>query len=316
MAEIGSFRYNSLEDVTKHETVNLTVLALCGFTSPGNIQDVGHIGELRKLRLGFGSVGDVALDVLHRMVLIPIGAGTSGHVVDFPWTTKGVVESENLRQTVADNTGNSYYQGQALGEGCLIRTLAAPIAPDHHQLIFLIPLIELDEKGKDYGVTTIVGGKWGRGSHVDWASEDAKFSNDFDVVYIGSSCSLLVVDRGNRVIREIQLYFDDCAYQYGSVAMKTSTTGIPYQKPINSFRPPLIPTEEEQKKHEESLFGSLGKLVINTWASIAEILGGEPYTRARNILLQLGHSHSLITSSPSSINIAEQSLKDNKTYET
>ncbi|CAK7343046.1 unnamed protein product [Dovyalis caffra] len=147
-------------------------------------------------------------------------------------------------------------------------------------------------------VTTIARGKRGRGSHVDGASEDAKFSNDFDVVYIGSSCSLLVVDRGNQAIREIQLHFDDCAYQYGSVfplgiavlvaagffgymlaflqrrvgmivspqnvAMKTNDTGIPYQKLIKSFRPPLIPTEEEHEKHEEGLFGSLGKLVINT----------------------------------------------------
>lgn len=36
------------------------------------------------------------------------------------------------------------------------------------------------------------------------------------MVYVGSSCSLLVIDRGNRAIREIQLHFDDCAYQYGS----------------------------------------------------------------------------------------------------
>lgn len=67
------------------------------------------------------------------------------------------------------------------------------------------------------GVTTIAGGKLGSGgSHVDGPSEDAKFSDDFDVVYIGSSCSLLVIDRGNQAIREIQLHFDDCAYQYGS----------------------------------------------------------------------------------------------------
>ena len=65
------------------------------------------------------------------------------------------------------------------------------------------------------GVTTIAGGKWGRGGgHVDGPSEDAKFSNDFDVVYIGSSCSLLVIDRGNQAIREIQLHYEDCAYQY------------------------------------------------------------------------------------------------------
>lgn len=66
------------------------------------------------------------------------------------------------------------------------------------------------------GVTTIAGGRWSKGGHVDGPSEDAKFSNDFEVVYIGSSCSLLVVDRGNQAIREIQLHFDDCAYQYGS----------------------------------------------------------------------------------------------------
>lgn len=67
------------------------------------------------------------------------------------------------------------------------------------------------------GVTTIAGGKWSRGGgHVDGPSEEAKFSNDFDVVYVGSSCSLLVIDRGNQAIREIQLRFDDCAYQYES----------------------------------------------------------------------------------------------------
>lgn len=67
------------------------------------------------------------------------------------------------------------------------------------------------------GVTTIAGGRWNRGGgHVDGPSEDAKFSDDFDVVYIGSSCSLLVIDRGNQAIREIQLHFNDCAYQYES----------------------------------------------------------------------------------------------------
>lgn len=65
------------------------------------------------------------------------------------------------------------------------------------------------------GVTTIAGGTWGRGGgHIDGPSEDAKFSNDFDVIYIGSSCSLLVIDRGNQAIREIQLNQDDCTYQY------------------------------------------------------------------------------------------------------
>ncbi|XP_008645433.1 uncharacterized protein [Zea mays] len=37
------------------------------------------------------------------------------------------------------------------------------------------------------GVTTIDGGKSGRGGHVDGPSGEAKFSNDFEVHYIGSS---------------------------------------------------------------------------------------------------------------------------------
>ncbi|XP_057762393.1 uncharacterized protein LOC130982412 isoform X1 [Arachis stenosperma] len=167
-------------------------------------------------------------------------------------------------------------------------------------------------KISDSGVTTIAGGgKWSRGGgHVDGPSEEAKFSNDFDVVYVGSSCSLLVIDRGNQAIREIQLHFDDCAYQYGSgfplgIAMlvgagffgymlallqrRLSTivasqddqdqamSGIsptPYQKPLKYVRPPLIPSEDEPEKQEEGFFGSTGKLLSNAGASVVELLGG------------------------------------------
>jgi hypothetical protein len=34
------------------------------------------------------------------------------------------------------------------------------------------------------------------------------------VVYVGASCSLLVIDRGNQAIREIQLNDEDCSSQY------------------------------------------------------------------------------------------------------
>ncbi|RVW47212.1 hypothetical protein CK203_070138 [Vitis vinifera] len=164
-------------------------------------------------------------------------------------------------------------------------------------------------KISDAGVTTIAGGKLGRGGgHVDGPSEDAKFSNDFDVVYIGSSCSLLVIDRGNQAIREIQLHFDDCAYQYGSgfplgiavliaagffgymLALLQRRVGTivssendqanpsiahsTYQKPLKSVRPPLIPTEDEMERQEEGFFGSLGKLFVYAGACIAEIFGG------------------------------------------
>lgn len=165
-------------------------------------------------------------------------------------------------------------------------------------------------KISESGVTTIAGGKWNnRGGHVDGPSDEAKFSNDFDVVYVGSSCSLLVIDRGNRAIREIQLHFDDCAYQYASsfplgiavllaagffgymlallqrrvgsivssqndVKITESTPSGPYQKPPKSVRPPLIPTEDDSEKQEEGFLGSLGKLLANAGTSAVEIIGG------------------------------------------
>lgn len=165
-------------------------------------------------------------------------------------------------------------------------------------------------KISDAGVTTIAGGKWNKG-HVDGPSEDAKFSDDFEVVYVGSSCSLLVVDRGNQAIREIHLHFDDCAYQYGTgfplgiavllaagffgymlallqrrVGMIVSSSNelntpnkptispSPYRKPRKtSVRPPLIPTEEDIERQEEEGPSSLWKLLSGARSSSTEILG-------------------------------------------
>ncbi|KAL5736588.1 hypothetical protein ACOSQ2_031376 [Xanthoceras sorbifolium] len=70
----------------------------------------------------------------------------------------------------------------------------------------------------DAGVTTIAGGKSSVAGFRDGPSEDAKFSNDFDVIYVRPTCSLLVVDRGNAALRQISLNQDDCDYQYDSIS--------------------------------------------------------------------------------------------------
>lgn len=70
----------------------------------------------------------------------------------------------------------------------------------------------------DSGVTTIAGGKSNVAGYRDGPSEDAKFSNDFDVVYIRPTCSLLVIDRGNAALRQISLDQEDCDYQYDSLS--------------------------------------------------------------------------------------------------
>lgn len=98
--------------------------------------------------------------------------------------------------------------------------------------------VTMDEKGNVYvadttnlairkigesGVTTIAGGKSNIAGYRDGPSEDAKFSNDFDLVYIGSTCSLLVVDRGNAALRQISLQQEDCDQQYNSISTSDIT---------------------------------------------------------------------------------------------
>ncbi|KFK38837.1 hypothetical protein AALP_AA3G166700 [Arabis alpina] len=70
----------------------------------------------------------------------------------------------------------------------------------------------------DSGVTTIAGGKSNIAGYRDGPSEDAKFSNDFDVVYVRPTCSLLVIDRGNAALRQISLSEEDCDYQDSSIS--------------------------------------------------------------------------------------------------
>ncbi|CAN6477575.1 unnamed protein product [Victoria cruziana] len=163
-------------------------------------------------------------------------------------------------------------------------------------------------KISDAGVTTIAGGKWSRGDHVDGPSEDAKFSNDFEVIYIASSCSLLVIDRGKQAIREIQLHVDDCAYQYENqfssgiavllgagffgymLALLQRRVGtivspqkdsdnmgkvtFPSTSPLkSSMRPPLIPVDGETEKQDAG-WGSFFKFFVEVLSSILEIIGG------------------------------------------
>ncbi|XP_075477319.1 uncharacterized protein LOC142518419 isoform X2 [Primulina tabacum] len=97
--------------------------------------------------------------------------------------------------------------------------------------------VTIDDKGNVYvadtsnlairkigeaGVTTIAGGKSNVAGYRDGPSEDAKFSDDFDVIYVRPSCSLLVIDRGNAALRQISLNKEDCDYENSSV----STTDI------------------------------------------------------------------------------------------
>ncbi|KAF8083237.1 hypothetical protein N665_0787s0019 [Sinapis alba] len=178
-------------------------------------------------------------------------------------------------------------------------------------------------KISDDGVSTIAsaGGRWSGGSK----EEMMRFSNDFDLIYVSSTCSLLVIDRGNQMIREIQLHDHDCSrqepetdldlgtallvaaaffgYMFALLVRRVRTlfssfrhdnkrhvakpnmTMAPYQRYPRPVRQPLIPPQHEPEK-EEGFLGSLGKLVVKTGSSVSEMMSG-----SRNVTPQSFQYH-------------------------
>lgn len=61
-------------------------------------------------------------------------------------------------------------------------------------------------------MTTIAGGYSNKTGHTDGPAQDASFSNDFDLTFLPRRCILLISDRGNRLIRQMNLKPGDCAH--------------------------------------------------------------------------------------------------------
>nr|DAD30998.1 TPA_asm: hypothetical protein HUJ06_009849 [Nelumbo nucifera] len=62
------------------------------------------------------------------------------------------------------------------------------------------------------GVTTIAGGYSKGPGKMDGPAQSASFSEDFELIFISERCSLLISDRGNRLVREMILKHEDCAH--------------------------------------------------------------------------------------------------------
>ncbi|KAM0906007.1 hypothetical protein ACQ4PT_017002 [Festuca glaucescens] len=64
------------------------------------------------------------------------------------------------------------------------------------------------------GYTTTIAGGYSSGTgRRDGPAQNATFSPDFELVYVPRICALLVADRGNRLIRQINLRPEDCAHE-------------------------------------------------------------------------------------------------------
>ncbi|XP_077222363.1 uncharacterized protein LOC143856152 isoform X2 [Tasmannia lanceolata] len=63
------------------------------------------------------------------------------------------------------------------------------------------------------GVTTIAGGYSKKPGRIDGPAQNASFSDDFDLVFVPKTCALLISDRGNRMVRQMNLKPEDCAHE-------------------------------------------------------------------------------------------------------
>ncbi|PIN16862.1 hypothetical protein CDL12_10478 [Handroanthus impetiginosus] len=73
------------------------------------------------------------------------------------------------------------------------------------------------------GVTTIAGGYSQKTGRTDGPARNALFSNEFGLTFIPERCALMISDRGNRLIRQINLKAADCKKHSGSVLGTTSS---------------------------------------------------------------------------------------------
>lgn len=176
--------------------------------------------------------------------------------------------------------------------------------------------VTMDDKGNVYvadtsnlairkigeaGVTTIAGGKSNVAGYTDGPSEDAKFSNDFDVIYVRPTCSLLVIDRGNAALRQISLNQEDCDHQFSSVSptdlvlvvgavligyatcMLQQGFGSSYSSLFQSMaseskeqpsKEKPTPTVETVKEEQEAGWPSFGQLILDLSKFGIEALAG------------------------------------------
>ncbi|PKU79866.1 hypothetical protein MA16_Dca012054 [Dendrobium catenatum] len=58
--------------------------------------------------------------------------------------------------------------------------------------------------------TTIAGGYSKKAGHTDGPAQNATFSENFDILFMPKMCSLLISDRGSRMIRQMNLKPEDC----------------------------------------------------------------------------------------------------------
>nr|GLL28555.1 hypothetical protein TorRG33x02_136430 [Ipomoea trifida] len=97
-----------IQHIPQHFPVDFTVFQLRGPVRPRHVKNMRDVTQHRQLGIGIFLVGNIALDILDRVVGVPGGSGAAGYAVNFPWAAGGVGEREDLGEAVADNPGDAH----------------------------------------------------------------------------------------------------------------------------------------------------------------------------------------------------------------
>nr|XP_016502844.1 PREDICTED: uncharacterized protein LOC107820985 isoform X1 [Nicotiana tabacum] len=104
------------------------------------------------------------------------------------------------------------------------------------------------------GVTTIAGGYSLIPGRADGPGLNASFSDDFELSFVPERCTLMISDRGTKLVREIQLKAEDCSRNSHSALRAVSTwfltVGLPCLVCLILglvIRPYVIPNEHSSR---------------------------------------------------------------------
>nr|GMD10022.1 hypothetical protein TorRG33x02_136430 [Ipomoea batatas] len=97
-----------IQHIPQHFPVDFTVFQLRGSVCPRHVKNMRDVTQHRQLGIGIFLVGNIALDILDRVVGVPDGSGAAGYAVNFPGAAGGVSEREDLGEAVADNPGDAH----------------------------------------------------------------------------------------------------------------------------------------------------------------------------------------------------------------
>lgn len=137
-------------------------------------------------------------------LLVLDSARSTFYTLSFASSQVGAIEMKNL----AGNGVAGYADGE-LGSAMFDKPRS--FAVDYRGNVYVADRLKHTiRKISESGVSTIAGGFSQTTGNKDGPAQNASFSNDFELAFVPERCSIMISDRGNRLVREMKLKTEDC----------------------------------------------------------------------------------------------------------